>query len=164
MRIVEALSADRITLHVAVADREAALSALAFSYASGEKPLSGPRVHAAFTERERIASTNLGCGVAIPHARMPGLGEPRLAIGTVCSGVEYDAANDGESEAEPVRILIGLLSDANRPRDHLETLARLVRILERPGVRARLTDAKSPQDVIETLTTAECQVELVRAA
>jgi PTS system nitrogen regulatory IIA component len=167
MRIVEALSAERVTLHLAIADRDAALAGLARAFAHGERPLCEPTVRAAFEQRERLASTNLGCGVAVPHARLPGLGEPRVAVGMVSEGLDYDGAGeDHAGEVEPVRILIGLLSDAERQRDHLDALARVVRILERPGVRARLAEARTADDVIEALAAAEVELEaeLKRAA
>ena len=84
------------------------------------------RVWTRLAERERILSTGIGGGVAVPHAQIPGLGRLTMAASTHPSGIEYPSLDEG-----PVRIVFCLLGDANTAADHLAGLARLARLARR---------------------------------
>jgi len=155
MRIVQTLNTDRITVHLAVADRDQALEALARSFAGAAGESASQPIRDALYERECLASTNLGSGIAVPHARVSGLGEPRMAVAVVREGLEYD-------DGEPVRILVGLISDLDQPRTHLTMLATLVRVMDQPWVRDRLSQAQDAQDILEALGAAEEQLHEAR--
>lgn len=151
MHIEELLNLDRITVNMAVGDRADAINALADSFASSSPQLSRAQVAHALQAREDIASTHVGSGVAIPHARLPDVDGARVAI-TICrDAVEFDP---GGSEPEPVRILVGLLTDERQPRNSLTALCAVATLLRSEEVREQLRQAQTPARVLEVLTAA----------
>jgi len=93
-------------------------------------------------ERERLGSTGIGHGIAIPHGRLPDLDAPVAALSRHLAGVEFDAI-----DGEPVHIVVVLLAPADESKAHLETLAMLARTLQQPAVRRAIMEADSPERV-----------------
>lgn len=98
-------------------------------------------------ERERLGSTGLGYGVAIPHARMPGLTEPLACVIRLDKAVEFDAPDD-----EPVDILVFLLVPKTAHQQHLETLAEIAEMLSDAGQRQRLREAATAAELHARIT------------
>jgi len=76
----------------------------------------------ALVTRERLGSTALGHGMAVPHSRMSHIEKPLAAMITLSDGVDYEAP-----DGEPVDLLVGLLVPQNCNDEHLEILANLAR-------------------------------------
>ena len=76
----------------------------------------------AVTEREQVAPTGLGDGVAVPHAQIDGLTEPILALGIAPEGIDFDAP-----DGEPARIVFLLLLVPDRYEDEIQILASIAR-------------------------------------
>lgn len=150
MGIDEMLSCDRVTLRVPAGDREEALGAVAKSLAARHPELGTSRIYESLWVRERLGSTGIGDGVAVPHARIPGLTETEVVVATCPDGVEFDAV-----DGKPVRILIGVLSPADAPREALRTLSDVVRCLKHPSVRRALECAESAEAVMAAMRGAE---------
>jgi len=93
-------------------------------------------------ERERLGSTGIGHGIAIPHGRLPELNEPVVAVARHAKGVDFDAI-----DAQPVHIIVLLLAPDNADKTHLELLAHLARILQQAHVREAIMKASSPEAV-----------------
>jgi mannitol/fructose-specific phosphotransferase system IIA component (Ntr-type) len=99
-------------------------------------------------EREQQGSTFLNEGVALPHARLPGLTTPRVAVGLTHAGV-LDAPTE-----RPVEVVVLMLSPESGPASHLQLLAVAGRALQRRELRARLRTAKTGDDAFAILTQA----------
>lgn len=97
-------------------------------------------------ERERLGSTAVGHEVAIPHARLAGVGAPVVALGILPAGIDWDAP-DG-SPARIVALVLGGDDDGSR---RLEALRALALALEDEGLRARLLETRDPAAVREAL-------------
>lgn len=95
--------------------------------------LSPRRVCEGLMERERLGSTAMGAGVAIPHARLEGLEHIVGVFARLERPVEFEAA-----DAEPVDLVFCLLAPQEAGADHLRTLARVSRLLRDPETRAKL--------------------------
>jgi PTS system nitrogen regulatory IIA component len=87
-------------------------------------------------ERERLGSTGLAGGVALPHARMPGLEESRGAFLQLANAVEFDAL-----DGNPVDLVFALLVPENANEEHLQLLARLAAMFNEEELRERLRKA-----------------------
>jgi nitrogen PTS system EIIA component len=74
--------------------------------------------------RERLGSTGLGYGVAIPHGRIKGLKEPQLAAIQLKESIGFDAA-----DGAPVQLLFTLLVPENATQKHLDILAEIAELL-----------------------------------
>ncbi len=99
--------------------------------------------------RERLGSTGIGEGIAVPHGRVPNLEEPVLAIARHATGVDFDAIDE-----KPVRLVALLLVPDKDDPSHLELLARIVRQLRRPEVRARLLTSRDPAEIAALFSEA----------
>lgn len=93
-------------------------------------------------EREAELSTNIGNGVAVPHARLPMLAAPLVAFGRSIEGVHFP----GEPP-EPVHLLFLLLTPADQPDLQLALLGQIARICSDPSRREALLHADSLADV-----------------
>ncbi len=91
--------------------------------------ISEDEIFQVLLERERLGSTGLGKGVAIPHARIPGLSHTIAAMMTLSSPIKYDAA-----DKQPVDIVFGLLVPEDDDEHHLEHLSRLVTMFRDPQI------------------------------
>ena len=83
--------------------------------------------------RERLGSTGLGHGVAIPHGRIKGLKNPLAAVMRVAQPIPFDAPDD-----EPVSLLIFLLVPEAATQRHLEILSEIAEMLSDRDLRERL--------------------------
>jgi len=86
--------------------------------------------------REKLGSTGMGHGVAIPHGRMRGLVEPVIVVAIHEAGVDFDAIDDAL-----VHIVVMLLVPDDNNQVHLELLATLARLLQQADIRKALRDA-----------------------
>ena len=93
-------------------------------------------VLAEIEEREKLGSTGFGRGVAIPHARIAGIGRPVAAFLRLEAPVVFDAA-----DAMPVDIVFGLLSPENAGATHLHALAAISRMMRDERMHTALIQA-----------------------
>jgi PTS system nitrogen regulatory IIA component len=105
--------------------------------------LSAPPIFRALWRREMAASTGVGNGFAIPHARIAGIVEPITAYVRTKSALEF-AAPDGKRVSELFVILVPADGDNEK---HLQLLALVAEAFSNTGFRTRLAAAADPQDV-----------------
>jgi PTS system nitrogen regulatory IIA component len=106
-------------------------------------------IAAALAEREKLGSTGFGGGVAIPHARLPGLTRIVVVVARLAQGIEFQAVDD-----TPVDIVVAMLSPPNAGAEHLKALARVSRRFRDRGFVAKLRGAGS-RDALWALLTAD---------
>jgi nitrogen PTS system EIIA component len=100
-------------------------------------------------EREKLGSTGFGRGVAIPHARIPGIQRPIAALLKLRHPAQFAAA-----DGLPVDLVFGLLSPENSGAAHLHALAAISRLMRDEDVREALADAPSVEAMYGLLTNA----------
>ena len=100
--------------------------------------------------RERLGSTGLGQGVAIPHGRIKGLKEAVAALVRVAEPVPFDAP-----DGQPVSIMIFLLVPEQASQQHLDLLSELAQMLSDRAFRQVLLDAPTPEAVHAALAAWE---------
>lgn len=93
--------------------------------------------------RERIISTGIGLGVAIPHAKLSGIQDFFITIGVLKEGVDWDAIDE-----EPVRIVLMIVGPDNQQTQYLQILARLSLIIKNSQHRERILASSRPEDVL----------------
>lgn len=101
-------------------------------------------------ERERQMPTDVGHGVAIPHARCPRLTRPLIVFGRSSEGVLY-----GEPSREPVRLIFLVVTPLERPNVQVFLLAQLANVARSEFVRERLIRAQSAEEVFEIISAAD---------
>ena len=105
--------------------------------------------------REKIGSTGLGRGVAVPHARQtlkdPSVTTLTVALGISHEGIEYDA-----TDGEPVHLVYLSLADRTSTLDYVLCLGEIARLLKLPGFYDRLVrEAETPADVLRVIGEME---------
>jgi PTS system nitrogen regulatory IIA component len=108
-------------------------------------------LHAAVKEREDMASTGTESGVAIPHPHRPlprALGEDVIAYGRTTQPVPFGGAGSGACD-------VFFLVCCREHRTHLQVLARLARLLLRPGFTDQLRAAETTQETLRVIESAE---------
>lgn len=98
-------------------------------------------------EREALGSTGLGGGVAVPHARLPGLTRVSGVFLKLEQPVAFEALDD-----LPVDLVFGLFAPAEAGAEHLRALAAVSRLLRRSEVRDRLRQARSADSLYAMLS------------
>ncbi len=92
--------------------------------------------------RERLGSTGLGHGVAIPHGRIKGLKAPMAAVVQLAQPIVFDAPDQ-----VPVKLMIFLLVPEVATQKHLETLSEIAEMLSDPDLRFKMAESPAAQDV-----------------
>jgi len=100
-------------------------------------------------KREKLGSTGIGNGIAIPHGKLPDLAKITGLFARLQSPVDFDALDD-----RPVDLVFMLLAPEGAGADHLKTLSRIARLLRNPDCIARLRRSKDAQSLYRVLTEA----------
>ena len=120
MKLNAILSADRVASGASVTSKKKALEELSRLLAKGTDKLSATDIFNGLTAREKLGSTGLGHGVAIPHGRMAGIANSVGAFVRLKHPVDYDA-HDGQ----PVDLVFGLVVPVAATEEHLKHLAAI---------------------------------------
>ena len=103
----------------------------------------------AVRERERVLSTGIGLGIAIPHAKIPGVSRFVVAVGRQAEGIDFDAI-----DGRPVTLVVLIAGPQDAQDRYLRLLARLSGRLKQDDVRKRILAAKSPQEIVTILSAS----------
>jgi PTS system fructose-specific IIC component len=103
----------------------------------------------AIRDREGLANTAIGDGVAVPHARMTTVKDFALAMVVIPSGLDY-----GARDGQPVRIVVMIASPESQRASHLVVLSSVVARLAKPTVRDAILGAEDPVGVLRAFLTA----------
>ncbi|HOE80027.1 MAG TPA: PTS sugar transporter subunit IIA [Smithellaceae bacterium] len=97
-------------------------------------------------QREKLGSTGIGEGVAIPHGKVSDLQELVVAFGRSKKGIDFDAI-----DGKPVHLFFLLLAPESSTGQHLKALARISKMLKTPNFRKTLLEAKSRNDLYKAI-------------
>lgn len=145
MHIGALLPVEGVHLRGGVTSKRQALHAVAET-AAHAYGLDAQAVYDALNEREALGSTGLGSGVAVPHARLPGLTGVSAVFVRLEQPVEFGALDD-----RPVDLMLGLFADPADGAGHLRALAAASRALRSPELREQLRRAERPDAVLALL-------------
>ena len=147
MKISDILSPERIEAHADVASKKRALELLSDRLASGLKELSSAQIFDSLIARERLSSTGLGKGVALPHGRAKGIDQALCAFVQLREGIDFDSVDQ-----QPVDLLCGLLVPEQSTEEHLQILAALAEMLRDEPFCRKLREASSREELYRLLT------------
>jgi PTS system nitrogen regulatory IIA component len=150
MLLTDILTEQRVTTGLVASSKDDALAALAELFSADDPTLTVSDVHEVLRERERLASTGVGSGVAIPHGRIGSIEQLRAALAISPAGIPFDAI-----DGAPVRIIVGVLAPQHHTGDHLRVLARVSRLLRSAQVREALLAAPDAQAAFEVIAKAD---------
>ncbi len=145
IRISKLLSLDRISI-LHTKDKTEALKEIGRILSTSDAIKDPEELDRAVFERERIMSTSIGLGIAIPHVRLKSVTEMTMAVGVVKEGIDYEAFDD-----LPVNIIIMIAAPEGSHREYLSVLARLALLLKNSSLRNGILNAKSEEEIYDIL-------------
>lgn len=112
-----------------------------------DKPSYDPdKVVKVLLEREKLGSTGIGDGIAIPHGKLASLNEMVVSFGRSPEGIDFNAM-----DGKPVHLFFLLLAPENSAGLHLKALAKISRMLKDVDFRAKLLHAESTEDLYKII-------------
>ncbi len=136
----------RIRCRLEVTSKKRLLESLAELLATARSQCSPALLFDLLNERERLGSTGLGEGIALPHARIDGIDHAVGAFVQLTQGVSFDAPDD-----QPVDLAFGLLVPSDATEAHLSLLAELAERFSDPQLRSALRAAESTDRLLGLL-------------
>jgi PTS system nitrogen regulatory IIA component len=146
MNITELLSPERVVQRSDVASKKKALELLGDLLAEAEPDISSRAVFDSLLGRERLGSTGLGYGVALPHGRLAGTQNAIGAVLKLDQGIDFDA-----TDQQPVDLLFALLVPEHFTNEHLMIIAYLAEMFDDKGFCEQLRAATSDQHLYDQL-------------
>ena len=101
-------------------------------------------------DREKLGSTGIGDGIAIPHGKMKGIKELATSFGRSIKGVNFESIDN-----KPTYLFFLLVAPENSAGIHLKALARISRLLKDPSFRNRLMEGRDREDLFRVIVEAD---------
>jgi len=140
------LEEDNIIPDLKAKDKKGVLEELAEAIASHEPSLDKNSLVKVLLERERLGSTGIGDGVAIPHGKFPAVTQPIISFGRSRKGLDFDSM-----DGEPAFLFFLLVAPENAASIHLKALAKIAKILKNSAFRKVLMEAQNRQELYKTI-------------
>lgn len=140
------LYSEAICIDLKSQDKKGAITELVDMLSKSKKMKKPSEVIDAILEREKLGSTGIGQGVAIPHGKTNAVTEQIGAFGISQKGVEFNSL-----DGEPVNLIFLLVGPVEVAGQHLKALARISRLFKDKFFRQSLKEAKSTEDIIKII-------------
>jgi len=127
-------------------DKKGVLEELAQIITQQEPSLSKGSLLQVLLERERLGSTGIGDGIALPHGKLKELDHLCISFGRSAKGLDFDSIDE-----KPAYVFFLLLAPENSAGVHLKALAKISRMLKDGNFRRRLMGAQSGQEIYEMI-------------
>ncbi|MGC9453957.1 MAG: PTS sugar transporter subunit IIA [Phycisphaerae bacterium] len=152
MKLADIIVTDAIVPELQGAGRDEVIRELVQALAdAGALPKkSAEEVAEAVLEREHQATTGIGKGVALPHAKLKGLKKPVGTIGRSSEGIDFAAL-----DSKPVYSVILLLSSPDNPDEHLQAMETIFQHVQRDIFRKFLRQSETAEAIIELIEEAD---------
>ncbi len=146
MNISDLLAPDAVIPALKVQSKKLLLQELA-ARAALQTRLPEKRIFETLIERERLGTTGVGQGIAIPHGRMAEVSRISGVFARLEGGLDYEAV-----DSQPVDLVFMLLAPENAGADHLKALARVSRLLRNQAACEKLRAANTAEAIYAILT------------
>lgn len=145
--ILDLLRPDDLLLQQQIGSKKRALEVLSTALGKGLETADSRALLDLLTARERLGSTGLGGGVAIPHCRVPGETHSSAAVLTLTRGVDFDAV-----DGQPVDVFVALAVPSEAEDIHLQYLKELAEILDSPEHLKTLRTSREAKPLLDALS------------
>lgn len=155
MDIIDLISPDRIKCDADVSSKKRALEVLSEMMAGSIEGLPASTLFNKLTSRERLGSTGLGHGVALPHARVDGSEQAVGALIKLKQGIDFDAF-----DKHPVDLLFALVVPEHFTDEHLKILADLAEMFSNEELCERLRSAETAEQLYQELLNWQADLKI----
>lgn len=146
MKLSEILNQDNIIPDLRAKDKRGVLEELVGVIVSHDPSLDKGLLVKVLLERERLGSTGIGEGIAIPHGKFLGLKHPVISFGRSLEGLDFDSM-----DGQPAFLFFLLVAPENSASIHLKALAKIAKILKNSSFRNVLMQAPTRQELYQTI-------------
>ena len=150
VQLTSYLNVDAVALDVTAVDKASLLREAGVCLARVLPGVPAQTITDLLVAREKVASTGVGEGIAIPHATCDAIDVPRLGLLRTSGPVEFDAVDQ-----QPVRLVMVVLAPKNAQALHLRLLARIARLVRSEQIRGSLFAAQTPAEAFAVIDAHE---------
>lgn len=147
MLIQDLLSPDRVSFDVHAGSKKRLLELISEKLAANNDELDQRDVFDSLITRERLGSTGLGHGVAIPHGRISGIRQVEAAFFRLARPMKFEAA-----DGKPVDLVFALAVPEDCGEDHLKLLAQIAEMFSDPATLEAVRAAAAPSDLLKLIS------------
>jgi PTS system nitrogen regulatory IIA component len=146
MKLSEILDQDNIIPDLKAKDKKGVLEELVDIIVSHDPSLDKGSLVKVLLERERLGSTGIGDGIAIPHGKFQGLRHPIISFGRSLKGLDFESM-----DGEPAFLFFLLVAPENSASIHLKALAKIAKILKNSSFRHVLMQVPTRKELYQTI-------------
>ena len=146
MMITDFLKEDCIVINMKSREKKGALSELLKLLETNNYIKDSNEILEAILEREKLGSTGIGQGIAVPHTKTDQIENLVGAVGISNSGISFDSL-----DGEPVNVIFLIIAPTKSIGLHLKALAKIARLLKNRTFRNALRNAKTPSEVLQII-------------
>lgn len=150
MKISDILTEDMVMTGLEGQSKDEVISALIERVAASPRVKDKAKVRQAIFEREKIMSTGVGNGFAIPHGKTDAVTDIVAAFAVTAHPIDYQSLDE-----KPVRLVFLLVGKDNLVGPHIKLLSRISRLMNKESFRKRLMEAQSSHEIIESFKSEE---------
>ncbi len=150
MKVSELLNEDNVLLNVEAKDKYELIDKLIDLAAKSGKIIDKEKVRNCVYEREKILSTGVGKGFAVPHGKTDAVSDIVLAFAITKEPLDYEALDN-----QPVRLVMLMVGKDSLVSSHIKLLSRISRLMNNDEFRENLLNAKSKEEILEIFRKEE---------
>ncbi len=143
MKLVDLISKENVIANLKGATKEEVINELVDLFKTDPRVNDIEKVRDCVLEREKIMSTGVGKGFAIPHGKTSSVNEILAAFGKTNNPIEYEALDN-----QPVNLIFLLVGKDNLVSTHIKLLSRISRMMNKDEFRQNLLNAQSEEEII----------------
>ncbi len=153
MKITEILNESVVRTNLPGSTKEEIINEM-IELAGSQKQVSDKeRMRTAIFDREKIMSTGVGSGFAIPHGKTDAVSDIVAAFAVTAQPIDYQSLDD-----QPVRLIFLLVGRDNMVGPHIKLLSRISRLMNNEDFRKKLLEAETPKDILELFRQEEAAI------
>jgi PTS system nitrogen regulatory IIA component len=152
MKVTDFLQPDCIVASLAAKTKPGVLAELSAHLAQKVPGVEAEALRRVLEEREQLASTAIGDGIAIPHGKLDSVGRLVGSLGRATDGLEFESI-----DGKPTHLVFMLVAPASSTGVHLKALARLSRLFRDPDFRKRLLEASSGEAMYQVIVEEDAK-------
>lgn len=146
MNIFGLLNQERTRARMEAGSRKKVLECMSEAFSHSLPAHSKEQIFEHFVTRERLGSTGLGGGVALPHCRLTGVESPIGALVTIVKPIDYDAPDN-----QPVDVVFGLIVPDTDDDEHLKLLAQLAELFTADNMISEIRTATDAKELLNLI-------------
>jgi len=146
MKLSELIHEQNIIPDLRAKDKKGVLEELVDALLGQEPTFDKNALVKVLLERERLGSTGIGDGVAIPHGKFSGIGRPSISFARSRKGLDFESM-----DGEPTHLFFLLVAPENSASIHLKALARIAKILKNSAFRRELMEASGSRELYQMI-------------